>query len=58
MGQASLFDALAAAFSEGPTRTLLAISSLGSAVLAGLFDVWELSESELSEGESKLAFRW
>lgn len=57
MGHTSLLDAFAAAFSPGPSRTLLPISSLVSAVLAGLFDVWELSDSELSEGDSKLGLR-
>lgn len=57
MGQTSRFEAPAAAFSEVPTRTLLEMSSLGSAVLAGLFDVCELNESELSDGDSKLALR-
>jgi hypothetical protein len=57
MGQTSRLEALAAAFSEVPTRTLLAMSSLGSTVLAGLFDVCELNESELSDGDSKLALR-
>jgi hypothetical protein len=33
------------------------MSSRGSAVLAGLFEVWELSETELSEGDRKLALR-
>jgi hypothetical protein len=33
------------------------MSSLGSAVLAGLLDVCELRERELSEGESRLALR-
>jgi hypothetical protein len=36
---------------------LLVMSSLGSAVLAGLFDVCELSDTELSEGDRKLALR-
>lgn len=33
------------------------MSSLGSAVLAGLFDVCELSDTELSDGDRKLALR-
>lgn len=33
------------------------MSSLASAVLAGLLDVWLLSDSELSEGDSRLALR-
>jgi hypothetical protein len=33
------------------------MSSLGSAVLAGLLDVCELSDMELSEGDRKLALR-
>lgn len=33
------------------------MSSLVSAVLAGLLDVCELSDSELSEGDSRLALR-
>lgn len=33
------------------------MSSLFSAVLAGLFDVWLLSDRELSEGDSRLALR-
>jgi hypothetical protein len=43
--------------SLGPSNTLLVISSLGSAVLAGLLDVCELSDSELSDGDRKLALR-
>jgi hypothetical protein len=57
MGHTSLLEALAAAFSVGPRRTLLLISSLVSAVLAGLFDACELSDTELSDGDSRLAFR-
>jgi hypothetical protein len=57
IGHTSLLDALAAAFSVGPSSTLLVISSLGSAVLAGLFDACELSDTELSEGDSRLALR-
>lgn len=33
------------------------MSSLVSAVLAGLFEVWLLSDNELSEGDSRLALR-
>jgi hypothetical protein len=33
------------------------MSSLVSAVLAGLFDVCELSDTELSDGDSRLALR-
>lgn len=33
------------------------MSSLVSAVLAGLLDVWLLSDSELSEGDSRAALR-
>jgi hypothetical protein len=40
-----------------PSSTLLLISSLGSAVLAGLLEVCELSDTELSDGERKLALR-
>jgi hypothetical protein len=57
MGHTSLLDALAAARSACPDRTWLPMSSFVSAVLAGLFDVCELSERELSEGDSKLALR-
>lgn len=57
MGQTSLLEALAAAFSLGPRRTLLVMSSRVSAVLAGLLEVCELSDRELSEGESMLALR-
>jgi hypothetical protein len=57
IGHTSRLETLAAAFSLGPTKTLLPISSLASAVLAGLLDVCELSETELSEGESRLALR-
>jgi hypothetical protein len=57
MGHTSLLDALAAAFSLGPSNTLLLMSSLVSAVLAGLLDVCELSDTELSEGARKLALR-
>jgi hypothetical protein len=57
IGHTSLLDALAAAFSVGPIRTLLLMSSLVSAVLAGLMDVCELSDTELSEGDSRLALR-
>jgi hypothetical protein len=57
IGHTSRLDALAAALSLGPSSTLLVMSSRGSAVLAGLFDVWELSDTELSEGERKLALR-
>lgn len=52
MGQMSLVEALACG--EGvlaAASTLLPMSSLGSAVVAGLLDVWELSDTELSEGE-------
>lgn len=48
----SLVEALACG--EGvlaAASTLLPMSSLGSAVVAGLLDVWELSDTELSEGE-------
>jgi hypothetical protein len=57
IGHTSRLDALAAALSLGPSSTLLLISSLGSAVLAGLLDVCELSETELSDGDRKLALR-
>jgi hypothetical protein len=57
MGHTSRLDALAAAFSLGPSSTLLPMSSLVSAVLAGLLDVCELSDTELSEGARKLALR-
>lgn len=57
MGQTSRLEALAAAFSFGPSSTLLPISSRVSAVLAGLFDVCELSDNELSEGDSRLGLR-
>lgn len=57
MGHTSLLEALAAAFSGPGSSTLLPISSLVSAVLAGLFEVCELSDMELSEGERKLALR-
>jgi hypothetical protein len=57
IGHTSLLDALATAFSLGPTSTLLVMSSFVSAVLAGLFDVCELSDTELSDGERKLALR-
>jgi hypothetical protein len=57
MGQARRLLARAAAFSLGPSSTLLPISSLVSAVLAGLLDVWLLSDNELSEGDSRLALR-
>jgi hypothetical protein len=57
IGHTSRLDALAAAFSLGPNSTLLLISSLISAVLAGLCDVCELSDTELGEGERKLALR-
>lgn len=57
MGQNNLLDALAGALSVLPRSTLLLMSSLVSAVLAGLFDVWELRETELSEGDSRLALR-
>ena len=57
MGQARRLLARAAAFSLGPSSTLLPMSSLVSAVLAGLFDVWLLSDNELSEGDSRLALR-
>jgi|TARA_R110002003_G_scaffold296_2_gene18605 hypothetical protein len=57
IGHTSLLEALATAVSLGPKRTLLLMSSLVSAVLAGLLDVCELSDTELSEGESKLALR-
>jgi hypothetical protein len=57
MGQARRLLARAAAFSLGPSSTLLPISSLVSAVLAGLLEVWLLSDNELSEGDSRLALR-
>jgi hypothetical protein len=57
MGHTSLLEALAAALAVGTASTLLPMSSLVSAVLAGLLDVWELSETELSEGDSRLALR-
>jgi hypothetical protein len=57
IGHTSLLEALAAAFSLGPIKTLLVMSSLVSAVLAGLLDVCELSDTELSEGDSRLALR-
>jgi len=57
IGHTSRLDARAAAFSLGPIKTLLLISSLVSDVLAGLLDVCELSDTELSEGESRLALR-
>lgn len=57
IGHTSRLDARAAAFSLGPIKTLLLISSLVSDVLAGLLDVCELSDTELSEGDSKLALR-
>jgi ABC-type uncharacterized transport system permease subunit len=56
MGHTSLLEAVAAAFSGAPSKTLLLMSSLGSAVLAGLLDVCELSDIELSEGDNRLAF--
>lgn len=52
MGQTSLVEALACG--EGmlaAASTLLPMSSRGSAVVAGLLDVCELSDTELSEGE-------
>lgn len=58
IGHTSLLDALAAAFSFELSKTLLEMSSRVSAVLAGLLDVWELNETELSEGDSRLALRW
>jgi hypothetical protein len=57
MGHTSLLEALAAALSFWLSSTLLLISSLGSAVLAGLLEVCELSDTELSDGERKLALR-
>jgi len=57
IGHTSRLDALAAALSLGPDKTRLPMSSLGSAVLAGLLDVCELSDTELSEGDRKLVFR-
>ena len=57
MGQARRLLARAAAFSLGPSSTLLPISSLVSAEVAGLLDVWLLSDRELSEGDSRLALR-
>jgi hypothetical protein len=57
IGHARRLLARAAAFSLGPSRTLLPMSSLVSAVLAGLLDVWLLSDRELSEGDSRLALR-
>lgn len=57
IGHTSLLEALAAAFCVSPRRTLLLMSSLVSAVLAGLFDVCELKDTELSEGDSRLALR-
>lgn len=57
IGHTSLLEALAAAFSPWPNSTLLPISSLVSAVLAGLLDVCELRETELSEGDSRLVLR-
>ena len=57
MGQARRLLARAAAFSLGPSSTLLPMSSLASAVLAGLIEVWLLSDNELSEGDSRLALR-
>lgn len=57
IGHARRLLARAAAFSLGPSRTLLPMSSLGSAVLAGLLDVWLLSDRELSEGDSRPALR-
>lgn len=57
IGHTSLLDALAAAFSVGPISTLLLMSSRVSWVLAGLMDVCELSDTELSEGDSRLALR-
>jgi hypothetical protein len=57
MGQTSRLEALAAAFSAAGSKTLLVMSSRASAVLAGLLDVCELSDRELSEGDSKLALR-
>lgn len=57
IGHTSRLEALAAAFSPGPSNTLLPMSSRVSAVLAGLCDVCELSESELAEGDSRLGLR-
>lgn len=57
MGHTSLLEALAAPFSAVPSSTLLPMSSRASVVLAGLLDVCELNESELSEGDSRLALR-
>jgi hypothetical protein len=58
IGHTSLLEALAAAaFSVLASRTLLPISSLVSVVLAGLTEVCELRDSELSEGDSKLTLR-
>ena len=59
MGHTRRLEALAAAWSLGPSRTLLLMSSRVSAVLAGLLDVCELSERELSDGDSRLGWwRW
>lgn len=58
MGQTSLLEALAAALSEPARSTLAPISSFVSFVLAGLLEVCELSDRELSEGDSRLALRW
>lgn len=58
MGHTSLLEALAAAFSAPGSRTLLVMSSLVSAVLAGLLEVWELRDKELSEGDSVALRRW
>lgn len=57
IGHTRRLDALAAAFSLGPDSTLVLMSSFGSEVLAGLLDVCELSDMELSEGDRKLALR-
>jgi hypothetical protein len=58
IGHTSLLEALAAAaFSVLASKTLLPMSSLVSAVLAGLTDVCELRDTELSEGDIRLALR-
>lgn len=57
MGHASRELAEAAALFSGFTSDTCEAISWVSAVEAGLLDVWEFKETELSEGDKRLTFR-
>jgi len=58
IGHTSFELAEAAAALSGWSSATFELMSCVSTVDAGEVEGWELSETELSEGDSKLTFRW